>query len=105
MAFLISNTDVTGSLVSILSDLIGIRSDYPPGDTGPICSYAETRLTAAGYGIQKFQKVSPIQNLVASIGHGAPSVVFNVHVDTVGPGSIAKWLGDPFEAEVSGGRI
>ena len=105
MASLTSSTDVTDSLVSILSDLIGIRSDYPPGDTGPICSYAEARLTTAGYQVQNFQKVSPIQNLVAKIGDGAPSVVFNVHVDTVGPGSIDKWLGDPFQAEVSGGRI
>ena len=39
------------------------------------------------------------------MGHGFPSVVFNVHVDTVGPGVLSAWSGNPYRAEIKDERV
>ena len=100
-----SKSDIEASLVSILTDLIGLQSDYPPGDTVEICKYTEQRLKNLGYRIKNHMHVTPINNLIAEMGHSSPSVVFNVHVDTVGPGLLSAWSGNPYCAEIKDERV
>ena len=100
-----SRSDIEASLVSILTDLIGLQSDYPPGDTVEICKYTEQRLKNLGYRIKNHMHVTPINNLIAEMGHSSPSVVFNVHVDTVGPGLLSAWSGNPYCAEIKDERV
>jgi acetylornithine deacetylase/succinyl-diaminopimelate desuccinylase-like protein len=92
-------------LVTILSDLIAIPTAYPPGDTTAICALVAPRLTALGYDVQVIFEVDGLANLVASIGDGAPGLLFNAHADTVGPGDTSKSARDPFTAEVRDGRV
>ena len=43
------------------------------------------------------------ENLFATIGSGAPHLVFNGHTDVVPPGDEARWTHPPFGAEVVNG--
>lgn len=93
------------NILEILRDLIAIPSSYPPGDTSAICTYIADRLTRAGYAAAIECKTPPIANVVARMGTGKPSVVFNAHVDTVAVANRSDWQTDPFEATVIDGRI
>ena len=93
------------TLQAILTELIALPSTTPPGDTQAICAAAAERLTAAGYRVALPMRTPPIANLVARLGEGAPCLVFNAHIDTVGTGDRAAWRTDPFTATTVDGRI
>ncbi len=90
---------------AILADLIAMPSPYPPGDTVAICTYAAERLRTAGCAVEVAGRAAGIDNVVARLGSGRPSLVFNAHVDTVGVGERADWRSDPFEAVVADGQV
>lgn len=93
-------------VLDILSDLIAIPSTFPPGDTSAIAAYAAHRLRAAGYDVQVLDRDRPeIANVVAKLGSGAPSLVFNAHADTVGIGERSLWETDPLVATLIDGRV
>src|SRR5690349_11882184 len=89
-------------LVRMLCDLIAIPSTTPPGDTSAIMRYAQQRLTTAGYETHVESRRPGGHNVVARLGSGSPSLVFNAHADTVEPGERARWRTDPFIGMVSG---
>ena len=92
-------------LTACLGDLIALPSPVPPGETTRICAYAAERLRRAGYRTEIASRTQGVDNLVASLGHGAPHLVFNAHVDTVGVGERALWRTDPFQATVRDGLV
>ncbi|BBK32310.1 acetylornithine deacetylase/succinyl-diaminopimelate desuccinylase [Stella humosa] len=92
-------------LAGILADLIAIPSPYPPGDSVAISAYAADRLRRAGYRTAIMSEEPGVDNVVASLGEGAPHLVFNAHSDTVAMGDRGKWATDPYRAERSGDRI
>lgn len=102
----ISNSSES-ALVDILTDLIRIPTTYPPGDTIEICKYVEKRLRSCDYHLKSFMNCEPINNLIARIDTATPDVriAFNVHVDTVAPGALSGWEGDPYQAHVRDGRL
>ena len=87
-------------LFSLLAELVAIPSTYPPGDTSRIASFCSDYLAELGYEVE-LQK----GNLVARLGRGKPSIVFNAHADTVDVGDRAAWRSDPFEATLIDGRV
>ena len=93
------------TLHTLLAELIALPSTTPPGDTQAICAAAATRYAAAGYAVSTPMRTPPIANLVATLGTGSPSLVFNAHIDTVGTGDPAAWHTDPFTATMVDGRI
>ncbi len=93
------------TLAAILADLIRIPSPYPPGESVAISAYAADRLRRAGYRTQVLAEAPGVDNVVASLGTGAPHLVFNAHSDTVGVGDRALWATDPYEAVRRDGRI
>lgn len=102
-------TDADASLAetlhALLAELIALRSTVPQGDTQAICVAAAEHLAAAGYAVSTPMRTPPIANLVATLGSGSPSLVFNAHIDTVGTGDPAAWRTDPFAATLVEGRI
>lgn len=102
---MIDDRALTEDLIETLSALIAIPSPYPPGDTTAICAYAARRLAAAGYRVETLARTPGIDNVVASLGSGAPHLVFNAHADTVGVGEPELWRSDPFAAQVIDGQI
>lgn len=93
------------TLVATLGDLIRIPSHFPPNESRLICAYAAERLRKAGYRVETLSRVAGIDNVVAELGNGAPCLVFNAHVDTVGVGERAMWRTDPFEPTVRDGQV
>jgi acetylornithine deacetylase/succinyl-diaminopimelate desuccinylase family protein len=100
-----TDTELARDLVAILKDLIAIPSPYPPGESTAICAYAAQRLRKTGYRVDVATRKPGVDNVVAKLGQGAPSVAFNAHVDTVGVGERANWLSDPFTAVEKDGLV
>jgi len=99
-----SQDEPAQSLLALMRELIAIPSTYPLGNTDAIAAYCAQRLSAAGYMVERLAS-GGVANVVARIGSGSPSVVFNVHADTVEHGERSAWNTDPFEAQVRDGRI
>ena len=87
-------------LLALLSELVAIPSPYPPGDTSRIAAHCGALFSKLGFSVQIDKG-----NLVARLGSGRPSVVFNAHADTVDVGSRDAWRTDPFEATLEDGRV
>ncbi|MDB5804303.1 MAG: succinyl-diaminopimelate desuccinylase [Betaproteobacteria bacterium] len=99
-----TDDSIAQALLALLGDLIAIPSTFPAGNTEAIADYCARRLAAAGYAVQRADS-GGVVNTVARIGSDAPSVVFNVHADTVEPGERGAWNTDPFQAQLIDGRI
>ena len=93
------------SLHALLAELIALPSTTPPGDTQAICAAAAAHFEAAGCAVSMPMRTPPIANLVARLGDGKPSIVFNAHIDTVGTGDRAAWRSEPFAATLEEGLI
>ncbi len=93
------------SLVRTLCELIAIPSTTPPSDTSAIMRYAQQRLTTLGYDTHVESRRAGVHNVVARIGRGSPSLVFNAHADTVEPGERGLWRTDPFAGSVTQDRV
>ena len=96
---------VTDAIKATLSDLIAIPSVEPPGDTTAVCAYTADRLAAAGCEVETLSRAEGVANLVGRMGEGKPSLVFNVHADTVDVGDRESWLTDPFVATEIDGNL
>lgn len=96
---------LAGELTSLLAELIAIPSPFPPGESTRIAAYAAARLERAGYAVETACRVPGVENVVARIGSGRPSVVFNAHVDTVSVGERSNWHSDPYEAVIRDGQV
>jgi len=102
---MIDRDALANQLADCLADLIAIPSPFPPGETRAIAAYAARRLERAGYRVEVAGRTPGVDNVVASLGSGAPHVVFNAHADTVGVGERAMWRSDPFKAERRDGLV
>jgi acetylornithine deacetylase/succinyl-diaminopimelate desuccinylase-like protein len=96
---------VKDQLFALLRDLVAIPSPYPPGHTERICAFCADFLKALGYATSIHTKTKGVDNLVARIGQGKPSIVFNSHADTVGIGERAAWRTDPLAATLIDGKV
>ena len=96
---------VEGEVRTILADLVAIDSVYPPGITTAVMTYAADRLRRAGYAVDTVANVPGLDNVIARLGGGTPSIVFNVHADTVGVSDRSAWRTDPFVATLQSGRV
>jgi succinyl-diaminopimelate desuccinylase len=85
-----------------LKALIACRS-VTPADAGAQDYLAEV-LGAAGFAVERLTFSAPgtpdVANLFATIGSGAPHLVFAGHTDVVPPGDEKRWTHPPFAAEV-----
>jgi succinyl-diaminopimelate desuccinylase len=92
-------------IVSWLKHLIAAPTAYPPGDTSQIAMQLQLALRAMGYETQTYTFAPRLANVVATLGSGAPTLVFNAHLDTVSPGDLALWRRSPFVATVENGFV
>jgi acetylornithine deacetylase/succinyl-diaminopimelate desuccinylase-like protein len=92
-------------LVSLLTDLVAIPTVYPPGDSTRMAAYLARVLGDAGYEVAVHARVPGMDNVVARLGSGRPSLVFNAHIDTVDAGDESQWRHPPLEARVESGVL
>ncbi len=88
--------------ISILQDLIRCPS-VTPRDAGAL-SVLQSLLTDAGFHCSRLP-FEDIDNLFASIGHGAPHLCFAGHTDVVPAGDESIWTHPPFAAEIENGHV
>ena len=81
-------------LTNLLAALVAAPSPTPPGSTVAVCKVIADTLIASGYAVQTLNRAEGVDNVVASLGQGAPVLAFNSHIDTVAPGS--GWHTDPY---------
>ena len=90
------------NITEILSDLVSIPS-YE-SEQG-VVEYIEQRLRKLDVDLE-FTEVDPgRQNLIASIGNGEKSLIFNSHTDTVSPGNIENWDQSPYKLTRKGDEL
>ena len=97
--------DPAEEIISFLKELISIPTAYPPGDTSTMAAYLSDTLKAMGYATGTHTAHPGMDNLVARMGSGSPSLVLNVHVDTVDAGDLSLWSRPPLEATVEGSHV
>lgn len=98
-------SDTRREIVDLLTTVVAIDTSYPPGTSVDLCTAVAPGLRALGYRVGVHAEVPGLDNCVASIGSGAPHLVFNAHVDTVGAGERASWRTDPFALTADGDRL
>jgi len=93
--------------VSLTRDLIRCPS-VTPADAGAL-DVVERTLKAVGFATHRLVFTEPgtpdVDNLFATIGSGAPHLVFAGHTDVVPTGDLARWRCDPFEPEIADGVL
>ena len=94
-----------GELFALLAGLVSIPSAFPPGDTSRIAAFCGDFLSSLGYERRIHERTKGVVNLVARLGAGKPSLVFNAHADTVDVGERAAWRTDPWKATLVDGRV
>ena len=97
--------DPFDSILAWLESLIAAPTAYPPGDTSRIAGQLHAVLADMGYQTQTHTFAPLLANVVASMGSGSPSLVFNAHLDTVGPGDLTRWTRSPFVATVENDQV
>ncbi len=92
-------------LVDLLSNLIRIPSDNPPGCTRDIASFVRGYLEDWGIVPQLYEPNDGNVNVVASWGEGSPHLVLNGHLDQF-PAEVGEpWSVQPYSGEVRNGFV
>ncbi len=110
LAFLEAKKDDS---VALLSALVKIPSDNPPGDCAPHAESTAALLTSLGFEVEAHavpQDLCEASGMVSAtnlivrkrFGNG-PVIALNAHGDVVAPG--AGWSHDPFAAEIADGWL
>lgn len=100
-----------GEWLEILTDLIKIPSENPPGDTTEAAAYIAKLFDEKGISYTEIAPVDTKPNIVGSFdgGEGDPSegnhLVFNGHLDTFPRGETDRWDDDPFSGKIDDGKI
>ena len=93
--------------VAYLKALIACPSVTP--EEGGALVWMEEVLTGAGFKVDRVTFSAPdtpdVENLFATIGRGAPHLVFAGHTDVVPPGDEAHWTHPPFAADIADGAV
>jgi len=79
-----------------LSNLVKIPS--PCGNEERVISALEQMCSDAGF---DEVRVDGLGNLIGRVGKGTRVIVFDAHVDTVGPGDLGQWRKDPYSGEIA----
>lgn len=93
-----TDADPIVDILAYLRALVAIPTAYPPGDTTAMASYVSEVLSKMGYATEIHSCKAGQDNVVAKLGSGSPSLVFNVHVDTVDAGDLSLWTNPPLKA-------
>lgn len=98
-------TDRFPEFRDLLTDLVGIETENPPGNEGACSEYivewfdrreVEARLVTEPYPDRP--------QAVATIGEGEPTLVLNGHTDVV-PADANEWEHDPYGPTIENGRL
>jgi succinyl-diaminopimelate desuccinylase len=94
---------------ALLSDLVAIDSQNPPGRERPIAEFIVDRLEGWGIDARLFERPDAERpQVIAEVGEGDPdagTLILNGHVDVVPPGDTEQWTHDPFGGARESNRV
>lgn len=94
---------------ALLSDLVAIDSQNPPGREQAVSEFIVDRLDEWGIDARLFhQPYEDRPQVIAEVGDDDPDVgtlILNGHIDVVPPGDRDQWTHDPFGGSVEDGRV
>jgi len=85
--------------VDLLRELIAIPSTS--GAEGPVADRVLAECVALGIPAAR----EPSGTILGTLGSGSLNVVYDAHMDTVGPGEPPSWPHGPYSGKVAGGKI
>lgn len=97
---------MTPTVRELLAGLVAARSTNPPGDERAVAAVIEN--AARQLGLPDPLRVGPRDerpNLIYEIGAGSPRLLLAAHTDTMPPGDLAEWVGDPWTLREDSGRL
>ncbi|MFK7831321.1 MAG: M20 family metallopeptidase [Congregibacter sp.] len=97
--------DPISEILTYLRALVAIPTAYPPGETTAMATYLHEVLSQMGYSTDIVSCEPGQDNVVARLGSGSPSLVFNVHVDTVDAGDLTLWRSPPHETTQADDKV
>ncbi|ELZ84960.1 acetylornithine deacetylase [Haloferax gibbonsii ATCC 33959] len=93
-------------LLSLLTSLVEIDTENPPGDEAAAATFVYDWLESRGVSATLVEEPYPDRPQVAArVGDGEPSVVLNGHLDVVPAGDRDQWDLPPYEPTVRDGRL
>jgi succinyl-diaminopimelate desuccinylase len=94
-------------LIAFLRDFIRCPSPNPPGDTRRAAEHVLKLLQSRGAEHRVIAPNELMPNIVASFEGGKPGrhLALNGHIDVFPPGDGRSWTKDPWDAEMSEGKI
>ncbi len=92
--------------VKFCQELVRIKSVNPPGNELKAAQYVASVLKGVGLKVELIKHSAARSSVLARLkGSGRkPGLLYNGHLDTV-PVGMEKWIHDPFEGVVSGGKV
>jgi succinyl-diaminopimelate desuccinylase len=87
-------------LVGLLSSLVRIPSDNPPGSTVEVARFVKEHLEGYGFKPRLYEPNEGNVNVVASWGKGSPHLILNGHLDQFTAEVGEKWSVPPYSGEV-----
>ena len=98
--------DRTHRLSELVSSLVRIESENPPGDEGECAVFVRDWLRSEGVDAELIDRPYPDRpQVAAAVGHGEPTVVLNGHLDTVPAGDPDRWRQPPYGGERVDGAV
>ncbi|NLC76912.1 MAG: YgeY family selenium metabolism-linked hydrolase [Clostridia bacterium] len=88
-------------LVQLAQKLVQIRS--VTGQEKELAQFIKDTMLAMGYDEAVIDEAGNVVGMIK--GRGDFRILFDAHIDTVGPGAEADWTYDPFGGQVEGGRL
>lgn len=97
-------------LRSILTNLVQIPSENPPGITKNVVDYliSEVFKEEEGYNneiITHIKNNIKLHNLVSKVGTGKKKIILAGHLDVVPAGDVSKWTYPPYSAHILSGKL
>lgn len=103
---IVPHTERTGRLTTLISDLVRIETENPPGNEKECAEYIVEWFDEHGIDAELVKEPYTDRPQVgASIGEGDPTLVLNGHIDVVPAGDTDEWTHDPYGAAVEDGYL
>ncbi|AQL44777.1 acetylornithine deacetylase (plasmid) [Halorientalis sp. IM1011] len=94
------------ALQDLISDLVSIESENPPGNERACARYVEAWFDDRDVRTEVVREPYPDRpQIVAQIGDGRPRVVLNGHMDVVPAGDREQWDSPPYDPQVRDGNL
>lgn len=91
---------------ALVVELVAARSTNPPGDERAVADVVERAAQQLGLPPGRRIAARPERpNLLFEIGQGTPRLLLAAHMDTMPPGDLDAWNGDPWAVRRDGDRL